>query len=41
MFDKDGKRVEKADHGKVYTIQTDLPVKEGYILRREAVNKAN
>jgi len=35
LFDKDGVKVVKADHGKVYTLETDLPVKEGYILRKK------
>ncbi len=35
LYDKDGIRVEKADHGKVYTLETKLPVKEGYILRKK------
>lgn len=35
LFDKEGERVIKADHGKVYTLKTELPVKEGYILRRK------
>lgn len=33
LFDKDGVKVAKADHGKIYTLRTDLPVEEGYILR--------
>ena len=35
LFDKDGEKVIKADHGKVYTLETDVPVKEGYILRKK------
>lgn len=35
LFDKDGEKVIKADHGKIYTIKTDLPVKQGYILRKK------
>lgn len=35
ILDKDGENVDKADHGKVYTLETELPVKEGYILRRK------
>ncbi len=35
LFDKDGLKVEKADHGKVYTLKTEIPVKEGYILRKK------
>ncbi len=32
--DENGIEVEKADHGKVYTIETKVPVKKGYILRK-------
>ena len=35
LFDKDGVKVAKADHGKVYTLETEVPVKEGYILRKK------
>ena len=35
LFDKDGLKVEKADHGKVYTLETKVSVKEGYILRKK------
>jgi putative protease len=35
LFDKDGVKVTKADHGKVYTLETEVPVKEGYILRKK------
>ncbi len=35
LFDKDGVKVVKADHGKVYTLETKVPVKEGYILRKK------
>jgi putative protease len=35
LFDKDGEKVIKADHGKVYTLETELPLKEGYILRKQ------
>lgn len=35
LFDKDGVKVVKADHGKVYTLETEVPVKEGYILRKK------
>ena len=34
LYDKDGEKVIKADHGKVYTLETKQPVKEGYILRK-------
>ncbi len=34
LYDKEGNRTEKADHGKSYTIKTALPVREGYILRK-------
>lgn len=37
LFDKDGEKVIKADHGKVYTLETEVPVKEGYILRKKTV----
>lgn len=35
LFDKNGVKVAKADHGKVYTLETEVPVKEGYILRKK------
>ncbi len=35
ILDKDGNPVSEADHGKEYTIKTTLPLKPGYILRRE------
>ena len=41
LFDKDGEKVTKADHGKIYTLETELPVKEGFILRKKAENTAN
>jgi len=34
LYDEDGNRTIKADHGKSYTIQTALPVRKGYILRK-------
>jgi len=33
IFDSDGNRVDKADHGKSYTIQTTAPVEEGFLIR--------
>jgi U32 family peptidase len=35
LLDKDGIKVDKADHGKIYSLLTELPVKEGYILRKK------
>lgn len=35
LYDKDDKKVIKADHGKAYTLETTVPVKEGYILRKK------
>lgn len=35
LYDKDGEKVIKADHGKIYTLETDLPVKKGFILRKQ------
>jgi U32 family peptidase len=35
LFDKDGEQVNKADHGKFYTLETDVPLREGYILRKK------
>jgi putative protease len=34
LFDAQGNPVEKADHGKCYTLKTAAPVEEGFILRR-------
>ncbi len=34
LYDEEGNPVAKADHGKKYTIETSIPVKEGYILRK-------
>ena len=36
IFDINGTEVEKADHGKEYTISTSTPLKEGYIIRKKA-----
>ncbi len=33
IFDENGRPVEKADHGKFYTIRTSVPVQAGYIIR--------
>ncbi|MBN2531804.1 MAG: U32 family peptidase C-terminal domain-containing protein [Spirochaetales bacterium] len=35
LFDEDMKQVEKADHGKIYFIQTKASIKEGYLIRRK------
>lgn len=36
IYDVNGDEVEKADHGKEYTISTTTPLKEGYIIRKKA-----
>lgn len=36
LYDANGMEVEKADHGKEYTISTTTPLKEGYIIRKRA-----
>lgn len=33
LYDENGRPVEKADHGKFYTIRTSVPVQPGYIIR--------
>lgn len=33
LYDENGRPVEKADHGKSYTIRTSVPVQPGYIIR--------
>ena len=37
LLDRELNPVEKADHGKVYVLETGLPVKEGYLVRKTAV----
>ncbi|MDC7225491.1 MAG: U32 family peptidase [Spirochaetales bacterium] len=39
VYDEDGLPVEQADHGKKYTITTDAPVEEGFIVRKKASAK--
>ncbi len=39
LYDENGNQTGKADHGKMYTIETSLPVKEGYILRKPTAHK--
>lgn len=39
LYDEDGNRTIKADHGKSYTIRTALPVRKGYILRKATKSK--
>ncbi len=34
IYDEKGEKVSKADHGKIYTIETSVPLKKGYILRK-------
>ena len=34
LYDEAGVRVEKADHGKPYTLETAVALKQGYILRK-------
>jgi U32 family peptidase len=36
IYDVNGEEVEKADHGKEYTIKTSTPLKESYIIRKKA-----
>ncbi|MBI9099521.1 MAG: U32 family peptidase [Spirochaetaceae bacterium] len=36
IFDVNGEEVNKADHGKEYTITTSTPLKESYIIRKKA-----
>ena len=36
--DENGCEVVKADHGKYYTLQTEQPVKHGYILRKKTIS---
>ena len=36
IYDEEGLPVDQADHGKVYSITTDAPVKEGFIVRKKA-----
>ena len=38
LYDVNGDMVKKADHGKIYTIETDTPLEEGYIIRKRADN---
>jgi U32 family peptidase len=38
LLDEEKRPVEKADHGKVYFIRTEVPVKPGYIIRRKIEN---
>ncbi len=35
LYDIDMNRIEKTDHGKVCFLETDKPVKEGYIIRKK------
>ena len=35
LLDEERRPVEKADHGKRYFLKTDLPLEEGFILRKE------
>ncbi|HDQ14724.1 MAG TPA: U32 family peptidase [Sediminispirochaeta sp.] len=35
LYDEEGRAVEKADHGRSYSIETSVPVEEGYILRQK------
>ncbi|MBN2444257.1 MAG: U32 family peptidase [Spirochaetales bacterium] len=35
LLDEEKKRVEKADHGKIYFIRTEAAIKEGYLIRRQ------
>ena len=39
VYDEEGLPVSQADHGKKYTITTDAPVEEGFIVRKEANSK--
>ena len=36
--DEEGIEVDKADHGKFYTIESEVPLKKGYILRKPTGN---
>lgn len=36
IYDSDGMETDKADHGKFYTITTDTPLEEGYIIRKKS-----
>lgn len=36
LYDDKGAEVEKADHGKYYTLTTDTPLEEGYIIRKKS-----
>lgn len=38
IFDVNGEEVEKADHGKEYTIRTTTPLQESYIIRKKSDN---
>ncbi|MBN2657278.1 MAG: U32 family peptidase [Spirochaetales bacterium] len=36
IFDEKGEKADKADHGKTYTIKTDTPLEEGFIIRKKS-----
>lgn len=36
LYDENGEKLEKIDHGKYVELETELPLKPGYILRKES-----